>query len=247
MNKVIEIEDLTVVFRTRHREVRALDKLNLSVEPCHVFGFLGPNGAGKTTTMHVLLGFISDYQGTAKILGCDVRKSIARLRLGYLTEHPDTYRFLTGIELLKVTGLLFGLKSQELRKRIDEVLNIVGLTESASRRIGTYSRGMVQRICLAQTLLNNPELLILDEPTSGLDPIARMEIRSLMLSLKQQGKTVFFSSHELSEVELVCDRLAIISKGHIVVQGKTDELIKPGENLENYFLHVVGWKDTSGG
>ena len=247
MNNAIEIENLTVIFKTGRREIRALDRLNLTVESGHIFGFLGPNGAGKTTAMHVLMGFISDYQGTARIFGCDVRKSIARSRLGYLTEHPDTYRFLTGVELLKATGLLFGLRGETLRKRIDEILNTVGLTESANRRIGTYSRGMIQRICLAQALLNNPDLLILDEPTSGLDPIGRMEVRSLILSLKQQGKTVFFSSHELSEVDLVCDRLAIISRGRIVAEGKTDELIKPGENLETYFLRMVGWKKNRSG
>ena len=169
MSQAIEINDLTVVFNTRQGKVRALDKLSLCVEAGCVFGFLGPNGAGKTTTMHVLLGFIGASEGRACIFGTDVRESIARQRIGFLPEHPDTYRFLTGRELLKMTGKLFVMPRNVLSPRIDELLGQVGMRDAADRRIATYSRGMMQRICLAQALVNDPDLVILDEPTGGLD------------------------------------------------------------------------------
>jgi len=242
MENAIEIKDLCVVFSSEKKTVAALDRLNLSVPVGQVFGFLGPNGAGKTTTMHVLLGFISATSGEARIFGTDVRESIARQRIGYLQEHPDTYRFLTGRELLSMTGRLFRITGNQLRGRIDEILDQVGMKDAADRRIATYSRGMMQRICLAQALINDPDLVILDEPTSGLDPIGRMEIRKIITDLRNRGKTVFFSSHELSEVELVCDHLAILSKGHLVAQGPRSEIIPPGENLEQYFMKAVSNK-----
>ena len=239
MEPAIETHDLTVVFPSSTKTVRALDGLDLTVGSGQVFGFLGPNGAGKTTAMHVLLGFIHATSGEARLLGRDVRESIARQRIGYLSEHPDMYRFLTGRELLAMSGRLFLIKGRQLRARIAEVLHQVGLEEAAARRIATYSRGMMQRICLAQALINNPDLLMLDEPTSGLDPLGRMDIREIITELKNQGKTVFFSSHELSEVELVCDHVAILSKGRIVAEGAPASLVRKGESLEKYFMRVV--------
>lgn len=220
--------------------MRALDAISLQVDEGVVFGFLGPNGAGKTTAMHVLLGFIAATSGEARIFGDDVRRSIARQRIGYLPEHPDTYRFLTGRELLCSTGHLFRMKGRALKRRVEVILDQVGLTDAAGRRIGTYSRGMLQRICLAQALINDPDLVILDEPTGGLDPFGRMQIRAIIDDLRVRGKTVFFSSHELSEVELVCDRLAILSRGRIIAEGPADELVPAGERLEKYFMRVVG-------
>jgi len=240
MDTAIETHDLTAVFPSRAGDVKALDRLNLTVETGHVFGFLGPNGAGKTTTMHILLGFIAATSGHASLLGTDVRYSIARQRIGYLPEHSDTYRFLSGRELLAMTGRLFRMKSSPLRARVDALLEEVGLERAADRRIATYSRGMMQRICLAQSLINDPDLVILDEPTGGLDPLGRMDIRKIIARLRERGKTVFFSSHELSEVELVCDRVAILSKGRLVAEGRASELARPGESLEKYFMKVVG-------
>jgi len=240
MDQAIEINNLSVVFSSGKRNIHALNGLSLSVPKGQVFGFLGPNGAGKTTTMHVLLGFIAPAAGEARIFGTDVRHSIARQQIGYLPEHPDTYRFLTGKELLTMTGKLFQLKHAQLRTRIEEILHQVGLEEASTRRIATYSRGMMQRICLAQALINDPDLLILDEPTGGLDPTGRMEIRKIIADLKNRGKTIFFSSHELSEVELTCDHLAILSKGQLVVQGPRTEVIPPGENLEKFFMRQTG-------
>lgn len=240
MNLAIEIRDLAVEFKTKQGRFRALEGINLKVPTGTVFGFLGPNGAGKTTTMHILLGFISATSGSAHIFGEDVRKSIARQRIGYLPEHPDTYRFLTGRELLGIAGRLFLLSGRQLAERIDETLKLTGMLDAADRRIETYSRGMMQRIGLAQALINNPDLVILDEPTGGLDPIGRMAVRTMISSLKEKGRTVFLSSHELSEVELVCDHVAILNRGRIVTEGPVNSLVRPGESLEKYFLKTVG-------
>jgi ABC-2 type transport system ATP-binding protein len=213
--------------------------VSLTVEPGTVFGFLGPNGAGKTTLIHVLLGFIDATAGGATIFGQPVTETIARERIGYLAENPDTYGFLTGRELLIMTGRLFRLSRRASRERADALLSETGLAAAADRRIAGYSRGMRQRICLAQALVNDPDLLILDEPTGGLDPIGRMDIRRLIAARREAGKTVFFSSHELSEVELVCDRIAIMAAGQLMAVGRLDELVRPGQNLERYFIDLV--------
>jgi len=228
-----------VVYPSRKGAVTALDGVSLTVPVGTVFGFLGPNGAGKTTTMHVLLGFVAATSGEARLFGADVRRSIARQRIGYLAEHPETYRFLTGRELLRKAGALFLMNGPQIRRRVDDVLRLVDLGEAAERRIATYSRGMLQRIGLAQALINDPDLVILDEPAGGLDPIGRLSIRRLIAGLRERGKTVFFSSHELSEVEMVCDQIAIIAGGRIVAEGAASELVKPGESLEKYFMKVV--------
>ncbi len=238
-NNAIQIKNLVVEFPSQKGVVRALDGLNLTVKQGQVFGFLGPNGAGKTTTMHVLLGFIKAISGVARIFDEDVLHSIARQRIGYLPEHPDTYRFLTGRELLIMAGNLFLIRRKQLKHRVDELLKLVGLTDTADRRITTYSRGMMQRIGLAQSLVNDPDLVILDEPTSGFDPLGRISIRHIITSLRDRGKTVFFSSHELSEVELICDHIGIIADGRMIADGTVEDLVKPDENLERYFLRVL--------
>jgi ABC-2 type transport system ATP-binding protein len=240
MAPAIEIRDLVVTFPAATGRVEALRGLKLSVEQGTVVGFLGPNGAGKTTALHVLLGFVEPSAGGASLFGEDVRRSIARQRLGYLPENPQLYPFLTGLELLGMAGRLFGLRGRPLRKRVGGLLEQVGLGgPEARRRIGTYSRGMMQRLGLAQALVNDPDLVILDEPTGGLDPIGRLEMRGLIARLREQGKTVFFSSHELSEVELVCDRIAILARGRLVAEGRAADLVAPGERLESYFLRMV--------
>jgi ABC-2 type transport system ATP-binding protein len=240
MTNPIEISHLSVSFPSGRRRVHALSDISLTVPQGHVVGFLGPNGAGKTTTIHILLGFIAADSGQACIFGQDVRESIARQRIGYLPEHPESYRFLTGRELLTFTGQFFGLSGRSLRQRVDVLLEETHLGDAASRRIATYSRGMMQRIGLAQALVNDPDLVILDEPTSGLDPLGRMRIRGLIADLRARGKTVFFSSHELSEVELVCDRIVMLVGGRIAAAGPVKDLVKSGQSLEQYFLDVVG-------
>jgi ABC-2 type transport system ATP-binding protein len=239
MSTAIDIDNLSVRFSGHGGFVEALRGISMSVNEGEVFGFLGPNGSGKTTTMLVLLGFIEPGSGDARIFGEDVRKRIARERIGYLPEQAESYPFLTGRELLVMAGRLFGMRWSPLEKRIEEILDQVRLMEAADRRIATYSRGMLQRIGLAQALINDPDLLILDEPTGGMDPLGRMEIRKIIGSLRDRGKTVFFSSHELSEVELVCDHIAIIANGRIVVRGAVSELIPKAESLEQYFLKVM--------
>ncbi len=236
---VIEIKDLVVEFHGSSGAVRALDGLNLKVGRGQVFGFLGPNGAGKTTAMHVLLGFVGATSGEAKILGEDVRHFIARQHIGYLPEHPDTYRFLTGRELLTMAGRMFLMRGRRLSERVEELGALVGLTEVLDRRAAAYSRGMLQRIGLAQALVHDPDLVILDEPTGGFDPLGRVEIRKIFAGLRDKGKSVFFSSHELSEVEMVCDHIGIIDRGRMLAEGTVRQLVGPGESLEQYFLRIL--------
>lgn len=243
----LSFENLGVRFLSRQGEVVALDGLSLVVPAGTIFGFLGPNGAGKTTAIHVLLGFLQATSGDAFVFGCSVREPIARQRIGYLPEHPDAYRFLTGREMLQFAGRLCGLSGSRLAQRTDAVLQEVDLAGAADRRIATYSRGMRQRICLAQALLHDPDLLILDEPTGGLDPIGRLLIRRIISDWRSRGKTVFFSSHELSEVELVCDRVCILSRGRVVAQGAPQALAAPGERLEQFFMRVIADDAAKGG
>ncbi len=240
MKFAIEIQDLSVTYGAGKKSFTALQNLDLKVPIGKVFGFLGPNGAGKTTAMHVLLGFIPPTSGSATIFGTDVSHSIARQRIGYLAEHPNTYKFLTGRELLKAAGQIFLIPKIKLNDRIDELLSQLDLTNAGNRRVGTYSRGMLQRICIAEALINDPDLVILDEPTSGLDPIGRKQIRDIIEEIRKRGKTVFFSSHELSEVELVCDSLAILNNGKLITTGSAATLVPKGESLERFFMRITG-------
>ncbi len=235
----IEIRDLTMRYTSRGRTVQVLHGIDLTVAQGTVCGFLGPNGAGKTTTIHILLGFLTATSGEARILGQDAGPAVARQRIGYLPEYPQSYRFLTGRELMRMAGKLFGIRGAALKMRINQLIERVGLADAADRRIATYSRGMLQRIGLAQALINDPDLLILDEPTAGMDPLGRMEVRRLITNLRDEGKTVFFSSHELSEVELVCDQIAILKQGSVAAEGSATELAKSHSSLEQYFLSVV--------
>jgi ABC-2 type transport system ATP-binding protein len=241
MNNPIELEDLRVEFPTRRSQspVVALAGVTLAVQRGTIYGFLGPNGAGKTTTMHTLLGFIPPTAGFVRVLDGLMSARAIRRRVGYLSEHPELYPYLTGRELLLCMGQLFGIARVTLVRRAGALLERVGLAAAAHRRLGTYSRGMLQRIGLAQALINDPDLIILDEPTSGLDPLGRMDFRKIILELRQAGKTIFFSSHELSEVERVCDHIAILAAGRIVAEGPADRLTAPDENLEQFFLRMV--------
>lgn len=245
MGPIMEIKDLRVEYRSRaigQGTKVAVDGLNLSVNTGEVFGFLGPNGAGKTTTMNVLLGFVNATSGAAYLFGTDVRKPIARQRIGYLPELTYYYKFLSVEELLRFYARIFGISRQETDRRIDELVKLVELESVRKKPIKSYSKGMQQRAGLAQALINDPDLLILDEPTSGLDPIGRMKVREIIQRLKSQGKTVFFSSHELGEVETVCDRVAILHQGQLKVEGKVSDLIQKYQtNLEQIFLQIIGY------
>ncbi len=246
MSAILEIKNLRVEFRSRKPNPGvkvAVNGLNLNVLAGEVFGFLGPNGAGKTTTMNVLLGFVNATSGSASIFGVDVREPIARQRIGYLPELTYYYKFLNTEELLRFYAKIFKIPQSEREARIDAVLKLVELEHARKRLIKTYSKGMQQRVGLAQALINNPDLLILDEPTSGLDPIGRMKVREIIQRLKNEGKTVFFSSHELGEVETVCDRVAIIDQGQVKVEGRVGDLVEQHKcNLEQIFLKIIGYE-----
>jgi ABC-2 type transport system ATP-binding protein len=242
---ILQIENLCVDYRiggSRSPAKRAVDGLTLSVNQGEVFGFLGPNGAGKTTTMNVLLGFTNATSGDAYLFGTTVREPIARQRIGYLPELTYYYKFLNAEELLRFYARIFSIPKAETERRIDQVLKLVELEQARKRQIKTYSKGMQQRVGLAQALINDPDLLILDEPTSGLDPIGRMKVREIIQRLKTEGKTVFFSSHELGEVETVCDRVAILDQGHLKLEGRVSALAEKYQlSLEQLFLKVVGY------
>ncbi len=246
MEAILETKSLRVEFRPQSRgqgRKVAVRDLNLRVNAGEVYGFLGPNGAGKTTTMNVLLGFVNATSGAAFLFGVDVREPIARQRIGYLPELTYYYKFLTAEELLRFYARIFRLSRAETDRRIDYLLKLVELEQARKRPIKTYSKGMQQRVGLAQALINNPDLLILDEPTSGLDPIGRMKVREIIQRLKNEGRTVFFSSHELGEVETVCDRVAIINNGELKVEGSVAELVEKHQaNLEKIFLDLIGYQ-----
>src|SRR5579862_3752884 len=248
MDAILRTESLCVEYRGRglKPEIKpALKGLNLSVHVGEVFGFLGPNGAGKTTTINVLLGFIPPTRGTAYLFGISLPQPIARQRIGYLPEMTYYYKFLTAEELLRFYARIFGLPRREADQRIDRLLKLVELEPARRRLIKTYSKGMQQRVGIAQALINDPDLLILDEPTSGLDPLGRMKVREIIQRLKNDGKTVFFSSHELGEVETVCDRVAIINSGELKVEGRVSDLVqKHNANLENIFLNIIGYQPS---
>lgn len=226
MAAAIETRKLTKSYKSRiHGRINVVDNLDLHVEEGEIFGFLGPNGAGKTTTIKMLLGIIYPTSGEGYVLGKEIGDMDVHRLISYLPERPYYYEHMTGMELLKFYGSLFGITDQKL---FEALLEKVNLHRDASKTISQYSKGMQQRVGLAQSLLNDPKLLFLDEPTGGLDPIAHREIRDLILGFRDEGRTVFISSHELSEVELICDRVAIINRGVIERQGKLTELLRGG-------------------
>ena len=194
--------------------------------------------------MNVLLGFLSPTAGAAYIFGVNVREPIARQRIGYLPELTYYYKYLSAEEILRFYCKIFSIPKDQIEGRIDSVLKVVELESARNRPIKTYSKGMQQRVGLAQALINNPDLLVLDEPTSGLDPIGRMKVREIILRLKNEGKTVFFSSHELGEVETVCDRVAILNQGELRAEGRVDDLLRKYQcnNLEQFFLNIIDYK-----
>ncbi len=246
MSVILKTDKLRVEFKSRELGQMtkvALQGLDLEVSTGEVFGFLGPNGAGKTTTINVLLGFVQPTSGNASLFGIDVRQPIARQRIGYLPEMTYYYKFLTAEELLHFYAKIFGLSRAQANQRVDEALKLVELDAARKRLIKTYSKGMQQRVGLAQALINNPDLLILDEPTSGLDPLGRMKVRGIIQRLKNEGKTVFFSSHELGEVETVCDRVAIVADGHLKAAGRVQEIMQGHPTLEKAFLSIVGYQN----
>lgn len=233
MPPVISVSNLTKRYRNPQSVDRAaLEGLTLEVPAGEIYGFLGPNGAGKTTTIKLLIGLIFPTAGAGTILGHPLGSVEARRRLGFLPESPYFYEYLRGDELLHYYGRLFGLSDSVRRQRVESLLRLVGLWESRRLTVGKYSRGMLQRLGLAQALINDPDLVILDEPAGGLDPIGRREMRDALLQLRERGKTVFLSSHILAEVETVCDRVAILHQGRLAAVGRIGDLLAESREME---------------
>lgn len=230
MTPVIEAQDLSKTYKAgifSSQSVEALKKVNFRIDKGEIFGYLGPNGSGKTTTIKMLLGLIFPSSGTIKILGReDIASHDIRMKIGFLPEGAYYPEFLKGEEILHFYGKLYSMSGRDLKSRVDEVLDVVSMTHARKRLLRGYSKGMRQRIGLAQALLSDPDILILDEPTTGLDPVARKEMRDILASLRDQGKTLLISSHELNEVELISDRIAILDRGEMRVSGTLDELLK---------------------
>jgi ABC-2 type transport system ATP-binding protein len=224
----IEILGLTKDFDVgflRRRTTRALDDLTLTVETNEIFGFLGPNGAGKTTTLKLLMGLLRPTAGTARVLGESIEHSAARMRIGFLPEQAYFYDYLTALELVAYFGQLSGVPAGDARARAATALERAGLPQAAwKRQLRRFSKGMLQRVGLAQAIVHEPEIVVLDEPMSGLDPIGRRQVRDLILELRDSGTTVFFSSHILSDVEALCDRVAILNTGRLVETGRLSDI-----------------------
>lgn len=239
MNPAIAIKDLTKDFRVpgSKARLRAVDRLSLEVERGAIYGLLGPNGSGKSTTIKVVLGLLKASTGTCEVFGRNSEDASARMRVGYLPEAPYFQRFLTGRELLAYCGSLSGLERNGAGRRIDSLLEKVGLEDAGDRRVGAYSKGMLQRIGLAQALVADPDLLILDEPTAGVDPIGAADIASLITDLKGEGKTILLCSHLLSQVEAICDRVAIMGRGRLLREGTVASLT---ENTGQSAIRVDG-------
>jgi ABC-2 type transport system ATP-binding protein len=232
MAPAIEIKGLTKVFSTSDGDTRAVDSLDLTIEAGEVFGFLGPNGAGKTTTVQMLMSIIFPTAGTASLMGAPLDDANTRSMTGYLPELFQFHSFLRADEFLDFHARLYGMPSSQRKLRIDEVIDLVGLRENKKSRLRTYSKGMLQRIGIAQAIINRPKILFLDEPTSALDPMGRRDVRDLILNLRDGGTTIFINSHLLSEVEMTCGRVGILNKGRLAKVSELKALMKPGHAVE---------------
>lgn len=247
MTEVLEYKNLYKQYKTgigSKRRIVAVDGLNLKVNQGEIFGFLGPNGAGKTTCIKITMGFLRATSGQVTILGKCNTDWRMRERVGFLPENPAIYPYLTGRQALAVCGRMFSLDSATLNRRIADVSEQLGLDLELRIPLGKHSKGMLQRVGLAQALINDPDLVVLDEPMSGLDPIGRRMFREVILKLKERGKTVFFSSHILSDIEMLCDRVGLIHKGRLVMDTPMADILEQqkqgGKDLERIFMEKVG-------
>jgi ABC-2 type transport system ATP-binding protein len=236
MSAAVETFELSKDYRVgfwRPRPYRALDKISFEVEPGGVFGFLGPNGAGKTTTLKLLMQLVFPTSGSAKILGKPVGDVSVKRRIGFLPENPYFYDNVTAEELLGYFASLFGYHGEERRKRVSRLLDDVGIGAERRLQLRKFSKGMIQRVGLAQAIVNDPEVVFLDEPMSGLDPLGRREVRQLILRLRDEGRTVFFSSHILADAEALCSRIAIVAKGRLMATGALADILT---------VRMLGWE-----
>jgi len=239
----VAVHGLTKIFPVPFhptRRVVAVQNLSLRIEPGEVYGLLGPNGSGKSTTLKIILGLVSPTRGRTEIFGRDSRLVESREAVGFLPENPYFYKYLSGAETLRFFGRLCGMTGATLKSRVNELLDLVGLNKARDRRLGTYSKGMLQRIGLAQALIHDPRLVVLDEPTAGVDPAGSREIRDLIMDLKRRGITVLLSSHLLAQAQEICDRIGILADGVLVREGRLQELIAIENQTE---LVIAGASD----
>jgi ABC-2 type transport system ATP-binding protein len=225
--EAVSVTGLTKVFKSglTKRPFVAVHDLSLTVKPGEVYGLIGPNGSGKSTTMKVILGLLAPTQGETRIFGRDSKEVVSRSEVGFLPENPYFYKHLTGLETLYFYGRLCGLKGERLKQRAQEMLKLTDLEDAAARRVGGYSKGMLQRLGLAQALIHEPRLVVLDEPTAGVDPAGSRKIRDLILGFRQRGLTVLVTSHLLEQMQEVCDRVGIMAHGRMVKEGRLEDLI----------------------
>jgi len=230
----VQIENISKFFPVplRRQRVQAVKNFSLVVEPGQVYGLLGPNGCGKSTTLKILLGLVSPNSGRALVFGKDSREYRSRRDVGFLPENPYFHKFLTAAELLSFHGKICGLSGKKLTSRIDELIELVGLRDARDRRVGGFSKGMLQRIGLAQALVHNPGLVVLDEPTAGVDPAGSHQIRDLILDLKKRGKTILLTSHLLEQVQEICDRVGIMARGEMIREGSLEDLVRVKNQTE---------------
>ncbi len=244
MNYIVEIENLSKDYEKgfwKKKKIRALDALDLQVEAGQIFGFLGGNGAGKSTTIKLLMSIIFPTEGTATILGEDISNTKMHAKIGYCPENPYFYDYLKASELMNYFGELFGLDSVKRKQKTEELLTKVGLDEKDwNKQLRKFSKGMLQRVGLAQSLINDPEIVFLDEPMSGLDPLGRREIRELIAELREKGTTVFMSSHILSDIEALCDNVAILRNGKLVSTGNLHDLLTESGEQQSFEINVKG-------
>jgi ABC-2 type transport system ATP-binding protein len=234
MAAAVSLRNLTCVFPVplRREKLVAVRDLSIEVREGEVYGLLGPNGSGKSTTMKMLLGLVTPTEGTAEVFGRSSRDFASRNDVGFLPENPYFYKFLTGAETLEFYGKLCGLRGAKLRDRVGELLALVGLEDARHRRVGTYSKGMLQRIGLAQAIVQDPRLVVLDEPTAGVDPVGSRQIRDVILNFKARGMTVMLTSHLLEQVQEVCDRVGIMARGRLLREGTLAELTTVGNQTQ---------------
>jgi ABC-2 type transport system ATP-binding protein len=246
MPSAITIQSLVKDFRTglRGLKLRAVDNLTLNIPENTIYGLLGPNGSGKSTTLKILLGLVAPTSGSCSIFGHPAGSAAARASVGFLPEAPYFYRHLSGRELVRFYARMSSVPARELEARVDDALDAAGMTAAAGRRVGTYSKGMLQRIGLAQAIVHDPRLIILDEPTAGVDPLGATAIGEILLAMKKRGKTIVLCSHLLGQVEELCDRLAILDRGHLALEGAVDEVLT---KQEEQVLTVEGWSEAAHG
>jgi len=244
MTYIIEIENLTKDYETgfwKKKKVRALDGLTLNIKPGQIFGFLGGNGAGKTTTIKILMRLLFPTKGSAKILGNDISDVKTHASIGYCPENPYFYDYLTARELMDYFGELFGFSASVRKEKTAHLLTSVGLEEKDwNRQLRKFSKGMLQRVGLAQSLINDPQIVFLDEPMSGLDPMGRREVRELIAGLRTRGMTVFMSTHILSDIEALCDEVAILRRGKLAATGNLDDLLTKSGEQQSFEINVKG-------